>query len=159
MLLVILSVAPMASITTSFASEPNQDVLVLEETSKEGARDRTVPTQKWILYDNNYRWSAYINKSKIYSNYYFQTESPNRFRIFGQKMYDINAGYYVRIYNKITGKSDSKYVSKYASGVPDFSYYHWDFSSSLLEGEYYYFAIDGSTTGCVVSLQGGFDTY
>lgn len=131
-------------------------------------RGSYVPTSLWVLSSNNYRWSAYINGYRLYSAYYFQTNSPHRFRIFGTKRYAISTGYYVEIYNWLSGGRARTYVSKDASGLPDFSFYDTDvvgffeYGNTVVNnasGDYYYFGIDGSSTGCAASLDGEFDTW
>lgn len=115
-----------------------------------------VPTKEWNLYDNLYSWSAYVNKNKIYSNYYFRAASEGAFRIYGERLYEGDKGYAVRIYNKDTGKSAAKYV---LSTEAKFDFYDTAFKD-FDAGELMYFSIDGSDTQAEVSIVNGFfDSY
>lgn len=115
-----------------------------------------VPTKEWNLYDNLYSWSAYVNKNQMYSNYYFRAASEGAFRIYGERLYEGDKGYFVRIYNKSTGDSKEKYVFSTAEKFDFYDTAFKDFNA----GELMYFSIDGSTTQAEVSIVNGFfDSY
>lgn len=113
-----------------------------------------VPTKEWDLYDNLYNWSAYVNKNEMYSNYYFRADSL-AFRIYGKRYYEGNKGYYVRMYNKVTGDSDKIYVASTEDGFDFYTGAFKDFNPGI----FMYFSLDGSVTQSEVSLKGFFDTY
>ena len=120
-------------------------------------RGANIPTSRWNLYNNNYSWSAYINNSRLYSNYYFHVETPHRYHFFGYKRYDASAGYYARVHSKdYSGRTYSRYVPPTEAG---FNWYHYELSSLYDMGYNFYFSIDGSTTNAAVSLDGQMNTY
>ena len=137
-------------------------------TAFAGIRSTTIPTACWTLnaaynqteqtdwvnHRGQYPYSAYLNGYVLYSNYYFEVETANRFRFYGAEIYPVSDVYNVGLvnYNNIAIRS---YTPINAS---THSFDIWAPSTGVYFGYEAFFYINCSG-GAEVSLNGFVDTW
>ena len=107
-----------------------------------------------VNHRGNYEYQAYINQNKLYSNYYFKPQAPNRFFLYGYEMYPVNQSYSYGLRRYVVGAYTSYTVSASAT-----QFDHNFAGDGVYFGYKAYFFIDGTSPGATVSIYGTMETY
>ena len=115
--------------------------------------NQTEPTD-WVNHCGQYPYSAYLNGYVLYSNYYFNVETSNRFRFYGTEIYSVSDDYCCGLINYYNTTIRSyKYI-----GPTAHSFDIWAGSTGKNFGYRAFFYIDCSL-GAEVSINGFVDTW